>query len=203
MPRPPQQPERSEIPEAELEEYDWVLKRRDGKPDRYYRALLVSPPIAHGLARLSRIFRTRGDFEGTFAHADREWVDQVLCRDWGTNVVMRGHVPDALARGVRIEAVEAMRFGEEDRLTDDEKLLTRFIRAVESGSMTDDLWDQMDRRLGPRGVVEYTAFIVFLIMTIRFQQAIGLSAASDDEIDTMIREFAAGTREVAAPRDLA
>ena len=30
---------------------------------------------------------------------------------------------------VRIEAVEAMRFGNEDELTDDEQLLTRYIRA--------------------------------------------------------------------------
>jgi hypothetical protein len=126
----------------------------------------------------------------------------VLCFDWKTNVVLRGHIPDALARGVRLEAIQALRAGDEGALDEDERLLTRFVREVERGTVTDASWAEMEARLGERGTVEYAAFIVFLIATIRFQQALGLSEPTDEEVDTMIREFADGTRPVPPPRDI-
>jgi hypothetical protein len=57
------------------------------------------------LNRLGAIARSRGESGQTSSRADRELVDQVLCADWQTTAVRRTHIPDAVAVGVRIEAM--------------------------------------------------------------------------------------------------
>jgi hypothetical protein len=202
MPRPPIPPSRDEVPEHEREAYDMVVQRSAGKFGSlppYHAALLTSPPFGAALNQLGRLARTAGERPGTYSHADREFVDQVLSADWGTNVVQRLHVPDALAVGVRAEAIEALRSGHEERLTPDEQLLAGYIRAVVNGTVTDDAYEAIERRLGPRGAVEYTVFIGFLSMTIRLFQAFGMPDPDDAEIAQLLSELQAGARELPDP----
>ena len=162
----------------------------------YFGSLANSPPFAAMLARFGTLVRTRGERSDTYSHADRELVDQVLCADWGTNVVQLLHVPDGLAAGVRLEAIEALRSGDESRLTDDERQLADYIRRVEGGTVTDEAWDALVGRMGVRGATEYTVFIAFLIMTIRLHQAFGFPDPSDETIDALVAEFRSGTRSL-------
>jgi alkylhydroperoxidase family enzyme len=200
MPRPPAVPDRETIPEDELVHYDMVVDRNSGKfwgtLPPYHAALLNSPPFGAALNHLGRLARTAGERPGTYSHADREFVDQVLSADWATNVVLGIHIPDALAVGVRPEAIDALREHREEDLNDDERLLAAYIRHVVTGTVTDELYEKMETRLGERGAVEYTIFIAFLQMTIRLFQAFAVPAPTDAEIDEMIRGFREGTLDV-------
>lgn len=199
MSRLPTQPRREDVPEEEWPHYDAVVNRLrkmtgapEGSPDEffscgeYYGALLNSPPMCANLANLGTLVRTAGERSGTYSHADREYVDQVLSALFHTTVVQEFHLPDALAAGVRMEAIEALRRGDEATLTDDERLLARYIREVVTGTVTDDDWNAMMARLGTRGLVEYTVFICFLQLIIRLMQALQTSAPSQTEIDELI-----------------
>jgi hypothetical protein len=209
MPRPPQQPERAKIPPEELEAYDMVTQRframRCDRPDEvthdadagpYFGALLNSPPLAATLARFGTLVRTAGERPGTYSHADREFVDQVFSADWRTGVIQRTHIPDGLAAGVRLEAIDALRAGREEDLTEDERHLAAYIRAVAGGKVTDEAYAAMVERLGRRGAVEYTIFIAFLQLTMRLHQAFGAPELSDDEVEAMLAEFRTGAREL-------
>jgi alkylhydroperoxidase family enzyme len=206
MPRPPQQPGTSEFTAAEdLAAYELLIARYRRDPDQpadevpvspYFGALLNAPTFAAALGRLGTLVRTAGDREGTYSHLDRELVDQVLSPYLGTNVVMKTHVPDALAVGVRLEAIDALRAGRDDDLTDDERLLARYIRQVVDGSVDDATFDAIEARLGTRGLVEYTIFVALLQLIMRLYQAFGLPDPSDEEIDELIRQFREGEREL-------
>lgn len=207
MPRPPQQPQRDEIESEELEAYEVVTARframRADRPDEvtfaddagpYFGSLLNSPPLARVMTQFGTLVRRAGERPNTYSHADREFVDQVMSADWRTGVVQQTHIPDGLSAGVRLEAIEALRAGEEDQLTEDEQFLARYIRAVCTGGVTDELYAQMEERLGRRGTVEYTIFIAFLQMTIRLHQAFGAPELTDDEVEQMLAEFRSGQR---------
>jgi hypothetical protein len=206
MARAPRQPKRGEIDPEELEAYDRVVRRRTGmgmasqgdeEPDMgpYFGPLLTSPPLADALARLGTFVRTAGERDDSYAHSDRELVDQVLSADWRTNVVQLLHIPDGLAAGVRLEAMEALRQGREEALTDDERQLVDYIRRVASGTVTDEAHAAMEQRLGRRATLEYTFFIAFLMMTIRLHQALGFPDPPEEEIDRLLADFREGRRE--------
>jgi hypothetical protein len=203
------QPKRSEIAQEELAAYDTVVERfkrlrRDrtdeirweGDAGEYFGTLLNSPPFAEAWNRIGTLVRTAGERSNTYSHADREFVDQVLCADWKTNVVQVTHLPDAVAVGVRLEAIEALRSGREKELIEDERFLASYIRQVASGQVTDESFAALERRIGRRGAVEYTCFIGFLMMTIRLHQAFGHPDPSDGEVDATLRALKEGARTV-------
>src|ERR1700754_2852033 len=138
------QPSRDEFTDPEdLQAYDAVVKRRDSMGmtkqgadvGDYFGALLNSPTMCAIAARMGTFVRTAGEREHTYSHAQREVVDQVRSRDWNTNGGQPLHTPAGLAAGVRMEAVEAIRFGHEEDLDDEERLLARYIRQVVSGTV--------------------------------------------------------------------
>ena len=209
------QPPRSGFTGTELDAYDAVLARMVpmrktvaeyypkfdadiGAPDigEYWGALLHSPSLAQIVTQMGRFVRTAADSGNTYSHADREFVDQVLSVDWRTNVVQGHHVPDAVSTGVRIEAIEALRSGHEEDLTDDERLLVRFVRATVSGTVDDELFSIVRARLGDRGVVEYAAFILWLQWIIRMMQVLGCHDVDDAEIAALISGIKDGTTPV-------
>jgi alkylhydroperoxidase family enzyme len=158
--------------------------------------MLISPEMSYHLSELGRLVRAVGLRPGSYSHADRELVDQVLCPHRGTNMVLRGHIPDALAAGVRLQAIEALRYGHDEDLTDDERELANFVREVADLRVTDESWNAMEKRLGERGVVELTIFIGLLNMILTMQHALGMKNPSDEEIDQIISDFREGKRAV-------
>ena len=101
------------------------------------------------------------------------------------------------APGVRLEAIEALRYGREEELTEDEALLASFIRKVMSGTMDPDTWGRMEGRIGERGAVDYASFILFLFTTMRNIQIITAGKEpSDEEVDQLIADIKSGKREV-------
>jgi len=207
MPRPPVQPDRSTIAPAELDDYDSVVARltamgrTGGSAGPYHGPLLTSPPLAAVITRFGGLVRTRGEQPGSYTHAEREIVDMVLSRDLGYNGVLSVHIPDALALGVRLEAIEAILEGRDDDLHDDERQLVDFVRAVAGGTVTDAAWAAMEERMGHRGALEYAIFVNFLVFTIRMFQTMGIPAPDDGEIRQLLDEFRDGTRTIGGPLD--
>lgn len=202
--RLPQQPKRSEFSDAaDIEAYDHALSRYTGTPvpdfhdmGQYFGALLTSPLLCAIAGDMGRFVRTAGDRDNTYSHADREFVDQILSKDWKTNVVQITHIQDALSTGVRMEAIEAIRDGHEEDLTDTEKLLAKYIRQVVSGTVDDETWAAMTGYMGLRGVVEYTGFVLWLQWIIRMMQTLGVDDPSEDEIDRLIADLKSGAKEI-------
>ncbi len=74
--------------------------------------------------------------------------------------------------------------------------------------MTNESFAGIVRRYGVRGAVEFTAFIAFLIVTVRNEQAFDawydqiappdhpMSATTDEEIDDLIQRFIDGKVEL-------
>jgi hypothetical protein len=194
MPRPPAPPNRQDIPIYELESLDNLLGRFGGTmPDGYFGVLANTPPLGWRLASAGRAMRQRGNYDGTYSHRDREFVDQVMMHDLGTNAFRRLHTNDALSAGVRVEAIEAIRAGREDEvLTDEEKLLARFIRGVMARTLDDETWDGMVARMGQRGAIEYAIFIAFLQLILTLYHAFGLPPDADVDVQDVIDRFKAG-----------
>jgi hypothetical protein len=206
MTRPPVQPARDEIPEEEHDAHDAVIARMrkmvglpEAPPEEhmpvgtYFGALLNSPPMCQIASQMGTFVRTAGNRPNTYSHADREFVDQVLSADFKTNVVQGVHIADAVGVGVRLEAIEALRYGHEENLNDDERLLARWIRQVVGGLVDNDTYSAIEERLGTRGLVEYTGFILWLHWIMRMMQALGTEDPSDEEIDAIIDELRSGS----------
>jgi len=204
------QPARSTFTDADdLAAYDAVIERQSGlfaapdDPDlgapnvgEYWGALLNSPRMTAIAAQMGNFVRTAGEHPDSYAHWERELVDQVLCADFKTNIVLGLHVPDAVSAGVRLEAIEALRYGHEENLNDDERLLVGYIRAVVTGTVDDQLFVAVRERMGARGLIDYTCFIMWLSWIIRFMQVLDTPSASDEDIDALITGLRDGSVEV-------
>jgi hypothetical protein len=214
MTRPPRQPPRADVDPGDVAAFDRVIERA-GNPDRqvfvnrqqadgggapveqdagYYGRLLLSPQLAHHLSEIGRIVRGLGDRSDSYTHAERELVDQVLSADLGTNVIQLHHIPDAVTAGVRVEAIQALRAGREEELDETERELAAFIRQVVGGTVSDDAWTALEARRGERWPVDYAIFTLFLQMTMRLQQVVGMPEPPDAEVDALIADIAAGSR---------
>ena len=104
MPRPVPQPSRADLSPEEQVIFDETIRRHhpdaapgeDTRLDGYHGTLLNSPPFSRLLELGGMTVRTRGEFPGSYSHADRELVDMVLAADMGAS---RGDQGTALPRG--------------------------------------------------------------------------------------------------------
>lgn len=206
MSRCPSRPARDAVPADERADYDFIVDRfRTVDLDdtttvqNQFDAMLVSPPLAADLSRFGKKLMKLGGRAGTWSFADHEFIDCVLALDLGYHGFLAFHAPQAVAEGVRPEALRAVRSGDLDRLTDDERLCADFIRAAAHGAMTDDLWTRMRARLGSeRGMVEYTFFVLFLQLHIRLHQALDIPQFTEEQMDQLLTDLAAGTHPLPA-----
>jgi alkylhydroperoxidase/carboxymuconolactone decarboxylase family protein YurZ len=211
-------PSRDSIREEELPAYDSVVERQkayDYSPfvkrflhedvlrafpgDRmqpYFAAMLNSPLVAAGMSDLGAVYRTRGEHPDGMSHADREWVDMVLCHEVSCRWVLYVHAPDAVASGVRAGAILSLIRDEDDELTKPERRKAQFIRAVIRGTMTSDLYQSVERELGVRATVELTAFTGHLLKTMRLMQAWGIPDITQEQLDEFVTAIVDGRVEL-------
>lgn len=197
-------PARDEVAAAERDAFDRVVERTarihgwDSIQARYFGALLNAPPLADVLVTFGRQMR-EGQLRGSYTDAERELVDMVLATDLGYNGILDVHIRDALAVGVRPEAIEAIRKGHEADLTPEERQIVAFTRQVVAGEVTDERYAAMVERLGRRGALEFTIFVGFLLMTVRLWQALGVPDPTDDEIDDLFAGLVEGRIDIPSP----
>lgn len=211
------QPDRSTVRPEELEAYDRVVARQasygygqassfayDHRPPAeitgpYFGALLASPWIADHISELGVIYRTRGEFPGSYAHKDREWIDIVVGLEMGFN--MWGHHADGMAVGVEPLDVIALHEGRDWDLSPELQPLTAYIRAVVRGQVTDEQYAVVEERFGERGAVEYTEFIGHLVMTIRLVQVYTSNVSlTSKEVIEKVHQVIRGEAELPDPR---
>jgi hypothetical protein len=191
--------ERSALTGDELEDFDRVVSRQaklwagaHTSSNEYFGALLNSPPLAAALVDLGRKAR-EGEKRGYYSDAERELVDMVFSVDFGYNAILYLHIPDAIACGVRLEAIDALRAGREDELDTAERQIVDYARAVVNGQVTDARFAALSERLGSRGALEFTVFCGFLMMTFRLWMALGVTDPPDAEVDALLQTYRDGT----------
>jgi hypothetical protein len=208
--RLPKLPQPGAVPESELADLDYMTARIGtgfGPTTEmvagqvygaaHFGALAVSPPLAVQLSKLGYAVMAFQDGEKSYTQADHEMIDLVLPLDSGYWAFLAGHTPAAIAGGIRIEAIEALRDRRDDLLTAEEREQVEFIRAVRDGVMSDERWARMMQRMGSeRGVVEYVYLICLLIFHHRFCRAVGVPEMQRDAFDRMLQEFKDGTRAI-------
>jgi hypothetical protein len=199
-------PSSDEVLESERPEYDRVIERQaklwagaHTDSNAYFGALLNSPIIAAGLVDMGRLVR-EGETRGSYTDRQRELVDMAFAVDFGYNTILQLHLPDALSVGVRIEAVEALRSGQEEQLEPEEHQIVDFARRVAAGTVTDEAFVGMEALMTRRGAVDFTVFIGFLLCTLRLWQALGVPNVPDSEIDSMLQGYRDGTTELFDPK---
>jgi hypothetical protein len=215
----PPMPDRDDVRDDETAAYDRVVNQqkaydyvpfvktflhpevREAFPgDRlqpYFAAMLQSPLISAGMSNLGLVYRTRGEFPDGMTHADREWVDMVLCDEVECFWVLYVHAPDAASVGVRPEAILAMVEGRYGDLTPEESEKDRFIRAVINGTMKADQYASMQALVGTRAAVEITCFTGHLLKTMRLMQAFGVPDTSREHLIEWVQAIVDG--KVAIP----
>jgi 4-carboxymuconolactone decarboxylase len=215
MPHTPPMPPRDQIRPEEREAYDRLVERQTAygygdfvkrflhedvlrafpgnSVQPYFGALLNSPLIAGCMSDLGVVYRTRGEFADGMSHADREWIDMVMAEELRCNWVLYVHAPDAVAQGIRPEAILALLRGEEEQLMADEKLKADFIRAVNRGTVTQELYKAVESKAGGvRACVEFTAFCGHLLKTMRLIQAFGVEDISREQLIEFVQALADG-----------
>jgi len=210
MPRPLPQPRRSDLAAADQALYDYAVSRQypDAAPGderdlgHYHGTLLNSPEFARFFEMGGETVRMRGEDPESYSQRDRAFVDHVLSRELATNAVLAHFVTEGLSLGIDMPTQRAVREGRDEDLSDDDRLLADYIRATVRGELSDALWERMIERLGPRGTLDYTCFITFLLMTIRNIQATCGAAAepSDADIERLMTEYETGARAAPTPR---
>jgi hypothetical protein len=205
--------DRSTIESAELEDYDRAVRvirrlsesyaaadarpRVDGR--RYatasYGAWTNTPRLFGRWFDLGQELVALEGLPGRFSRADHEMLDLLLGFDSGYWCFHAGHTANAIAAGVRIEALEALDEGREDKLTDDERLQVHFIRAVRDGEMTDELWAAMVARVGSlRGTIEFACFVCRQLAVHRMGWALGVPAIDINDWRKLVQGYKTGAR---------
>jgi hypothetical protein len=203
--RMPRRPERSELSAEELEAWDEFQKRfqkiQVDKRDHPYRhriaggffGLMCSPTLPQALTYSGRQVMNQQGKEGSFSAYDHELIDLVLSFDSGHWGLIANHVPFAIASGVSFETVEALRDGREDELTDSDRQVVAFIRAVRDGTVTDELYEGMKEHFGSeRGIAEFAFLTLTLLTHLRLIQLFDEPQITPEEFEDELALLRAG-----------
>jgi hypothetical protein len=202
----PFQPRREDVRTEELAAYDRVVMRQVSygydrpageEAGPYYGAMLQAPVVADHVSELGAYFRMRGEVPGSFSHAQREWADMVVGKELFPTILW-GHMLDAVASGVRPEAIKALVDERDEDLEPEELQLAEHIRQVIHGRVTAESYDAVEWLLGVRGAVEYTAWAAYLLLTVRLLGAYSPGGWSEIEglVDERLASILDGTAEL-------
>jgi hypothetical protein len=196
MARPPIAPPRESFSGDDLVAYDRALERFPGT-DYLGNPMMVSPWVGSFISAGGVMFR-RSELRAAIPHKWREFTDLVLSENiephW--NGAFHVHVADAVAHGIRPEAILAVREHRWDDLQADERQLVEYVRQMLTGTVTESAFEGICARFGERGAVEYTCFIGFLMFHRRLGQALGNAEPSDAELDALIESFVSGAADI-------
>jgi hypothetical protein len=191
----PKIPRREDLDSAELPDWDQFQVRYEKiQRDKYqlkfrhriaggFFGLMCSPPLASALTVAGRAVGEQQGKPGRYTAADHEFIDLVLSFDSGHWGLLANHTPFAVASGIPVSTVRALRDGRLGDLSDDDRQVVAFVRAVRDGTVDDAMWQSMVARLGTeRGVVELAFMVLTLLTHVRLNQLF-------DEVEITPGEF--------------
>src|SRR5262249_16244300 len=120
MTRFPNRVKREDLPPEDLAAFDHVTERQSklwGRVPDYWPNLSYCPPFADWWNDGGALFIAGNT---GYTAPQREWVDMVVSQEIGCTIIYIGHMPDAIAVGVRPEAIKALRDGRDEDLEPDE-----------------------------------------------------------------------------------
>jgi hypothetical protein len=181
--RMPAKPSREDFSPEEQADWDAFYERylrvAVEKKDHKYRhriaggffGLMCSPGLADALTYMgAKVMQHQGRAD-SFTPYDHELIDQVLSYDSGHWGLIANHAPWAVASGISIETIEALRDGREDELSESDRQVIAYIRGVRDGTVTDEMWEGMVERYGSeRGAVELAFLVLVLHCHVRLIQ---------------------------------
>lgn len=199
-------PERSSLPEAELEDYDamtgWLAlldggDRADYPGSEVFRAMLHSPPVARAVRDLGAAIL--GGAGGRVPPQFHQFADIVISlelhstrpRD-GSGCELRvlfNHLPEAVRVGVRPAAIRALLDANEAELTEEEALCAVFVRGVLHGNLSDETRGAMEVRLGRRGALEYALLSLLVSYMTRVEDFVGCGAPTMADVEKRLAEL--------------
>ncbi len=126
------------------------------------RAVIHSPELAERWSRLGEFLRYRT----VLPRRLNELAIIVTGRRWSSQLEFHVHAAEGIAAGLDPSAVEAIRLGQPPLLPDEEEReIYEYARQMQqTGQVPDELYRAIERRWGPRGVVELTAVIGYYTM---------------------------------------
>ena len=150
-----------------------------GNPDpeinQYHAGIAIaahSPKLAQGLAGLSKLMVL--DLGWSQRTDLRELAILAANLQFKSDYGFRSRLPNARAAGLTDEQIAALPNWQASALFDEEQKLTiAYARAVASGEVSPELFDQVKARWGERGAVECTALIGFWGFWAMFLNATG------------------------------
>ena len=146
-----------------------IKDQRGGKLLNLYRMLLHSPPIADGWRELMTAIRQHATLPGRI----REFVILHIAVINGADYEFRAHVPLALQEGITQAQIDALKAGEIEGLSDAERAVLAYARAMTvEVRVPDALFDDVRRHLDARELVELTASVAAYNMVSRFLVAL-------------------------------
>lgn len=190
----------------EREIYDSMTRQyRDGNRPAAYgkmhpktaggaKSLMVSPRLARGLHQMGTAAMWPEGREGTFDSADHQIIDLVLSFDAGHWGVLAFHTILAVAAGVSVDTVEALRDGRDDDLSERTLHLKQMIRDIRDGTMTEEAFRAGAKLFGSeRGLIEYAYMVLLLNTHVRLMQLVDEIQISPEEFDELLTELRNGT----------
>lgn len=124
---------------------------------------------------------------GSFTATDHEFIDMVLCFDAGHWGFLANHVPFAIASGIPVSTVRALRDKREEELSAEDRQIIEFIRAIRDGTITDPMWKAMVTRFGTEaGVCEFISLTLQLNTHVRLMQAFDETQITPDELEDLL-----------------
>jgi hypothetical protein len=201
----PRIPTRAEIPVEELLAWDeFQVRFEKVRTDKYaleYRhriaggffGLMCSPRLAAQLTHGGKPAMAQQGKPGSFTAADHEFIDLVLSFDSGHWGLLANHVPFAVASGIPTSTVRALRDKRESELSEADRQVVAFIRATRDGTITNEMWAAMVKRIGSeRGVVELMYFTLHLLMHVRLIQAFDEVQILPHELEDLLQKLERG-----------
>jgi alkylhydroperoxidase family enzyme len=156
-------------------------KYREDQRRNYYRMLLNSPLLADQIA-------LPGAWAQAFSPSLANLELMTVAAGAPCRFLLIGHVPDAIASGVRPEAVKAILEGDDDALHGEERLLVRCARQVANRALSDDEFKELEKLLGRRTALEYIFLACFISGHILLYSALGIPEPSPEAIDDLLRQ---------------
>jgi hypothetical protein len=165
----------------------------------YYGALAyANPELAWHCQELGRLARTAA-LRGSMPDWVREWVDVVVDWECKANGTLFTHMPDFVAVGGRVEAIEAVMNRHYDQLTDEECKLTTLIQQVCRLELSTESYEWASETYGTKTAIELIWFAAFLNYVIRFTNTSRGVNVTWDDVTGLIRSLKEGTFELPEP----
>jgi len=170
------------------------------KAINFFPALAIAPRTGATVVGKGGLLDTLMDYENLPGHVraiDHQSIDMTIALDAGyySAPLVNTHTPQALAAGIKMQTLEALRDHRDDLIHPDDRQRIAFVRAVRDGKMTDEIWQAMKAQIGERGVVEFVHFVLFVEYYFKFGWAIGAKEVSLADFNKMLNDFKTGTRK--------